>query len=42
MTIKSLPKPRRSVEWFESVGIGFLVEDNLGLKETGLGSGFGT
>lgn len=30
------------MEWFESDVIGFLFDGNLGLKETGLGSGFGT
>lgn len=37
-----LPKPRRSVEWFESVEIGFLWDDIFGLNETGLGIALGT
>lgn len=30
------------MECFDSVEIGFLFDDNFGLKETGLGNGFGT
>lgn len=30
------------MEWFDSLGIGFLFNDNFGLEETGLGNGFGT
>jgi len=30
------------VEWFDSVGIGFLFNDNFGLEEIGLGNGLGT